>query len=99
MKKEPNVNLSEVKTFFDPNPGLPYHGAAAPMPKTVKKVADELNGKTMCIVDALAKIKAVLNGEGYLVAEEDCILLWSEKVEHIANLKRPLHCWRVIRFQ
>lgn len=60
MKKE-EPDLDELKLFYEPHPGLA--GAIVPIPNPVKRVADELDGKTLSLRDAVAKIKAVTNGE------------------------------------
>lgn len=67
------VNLNELKTFYDPHPGL--MGALFPIPAEVKKVAYELSGKTMVLGKALTKIRAVTNGKVELVPRYNFISL------------------------
>lgn len=93
------INLGAVKTFFDPNPGLKFCGAAASMPAVVKKAADELDGKTMSLSEAVAKIQAATKGAGEIKVLDDCIMLFSQSTADAASLKVPLHCWRVIRYR
>ena len=74
MSKQDNqVGLNELKTFYDPHPG--FAGAFLPIPTAVRKVAEELNGKTMTLGEALAKIRAVTAGKVELVEEYNYISL------------------------
>lgn len=83
------VDLDEVKTFFDPHPGL--LGALAPIPNAVRKVANELNGKKMPLREAVEKIKAVTNGD--VSVSVDCIILL------FMSVNGGGHGWRVIKFK
>lgn len=93
------IDLNAVKTFFDPNPAKRFCGAEVPIPAAVKKVADELNGKTMSLADAVAKIQSATQGKGEVVILEDCIALYSIPRNSPLALKYALHIWRVIRFK
>lgn len=84
-------NLNTVKTFFDPHPG--FAGAIIPIPTAVKKVADELNGKSMPLGEAVNKIQAVTNGEVEIVEKYNFIAL---KLRETNGIK---HCFRVIKFR
>ncbi|MDP3726576.1 MAG: hypothetical protein Q8R36_05270 [bacterium] len=82
-------NLDTVKTFFDPHPG--FAGAAIPIPSAVKKAANELNGESMSLHKAVAKLQAVTDGkvsvnDGWIALE----LRESDGARHI---------FRVIRFR
>lgn len=85
------INLDEIKTFYDPHPG--FGGAMIPMPSAVKKVADELNGKTMALREAIAKLQAVT--EGTVMIKEGCAWISFE----ICTPDNCKHFWRVIRFK
>ena len=56
------IHLDAIYEFYDPHPG--FAGAMIPIPKLVKKVADELaEKKIMRLGTAVEKIKAVTAGE------------------------------------
>ena len=84
-------NLNAVKTFFDPHPGLA--GAIVPIPEAVKKVANNLNGKSMTLREAVARIKAVTKGTVRVVDRFEFIYL-----EHTES-NGVQHGFRVIRFK
>lgn len=86
------INLDAVKTFFDPHPG--FAGALEPISPAVKKVADELNGTTTSLNDAVAKIKAVTTGNVEIC--KDFILLETKGKTQYGN---AVHTFRVIRFK
>ena len=67
------IDLDKLKTFYDPHPG--FAGAFLPIPTAVRKVAEELNGKTMTLAKALAKIRAVTTGKVELVEDYNYISL------------------------
>lgn len=85
------VDMKKKRRFFDPNPGLAFHGTVAPIPRAVKKVADQLNGTRQSLQKAVAAIKAA-SGEGIVIIESDCIILMSPRTP-------ARHSWRVIRFK
>ena len=63
MAKNPdNLDLETMREFFKPHPGGPG-GALMLLPAELKRVVDELAGKTMTLREALARIEAVTNGE------------------------------------
>ncbi len=84
-------NLDNVKTFFDPHPGLA--GARIPIPEKVRMVANELSGKSMTLCEAVARIQAATSGKVSIANNYDFILL--EIIE--ANGVR--HGFRVVRFK
>ena len=63
--------FDQKKFFFDPHPG--FAGAVIPIPAAVKKVADELNNKTMTLKEAIAKIRAVTGGKVTIVKKYNFI--------------------------
>ncbi len=99
MSKNKAIDLTAVKTFFDPSSGLRFFWVVIPLPAVVKKVADELNGKTMSLAEAVAKIQSAAQGLGEVVVEEDCIQLFSWSLKDIADHNRPLHALRIIRYK
>ena len=84
-------NLDAVKEFFDPHPG--FGGAMIPIPKPVRKVANEINGKSMTLREAVAKIQAVTKGEVSISNNYDFVSL---KIKEKSGVR---HCFRVIRFK
>ena len=60
-------------TFYDPHPG--FGGATVPIPLAVKRVADELNGQTMLLSEALDRIRAVTDGAVFPVLPHQYIAL------------------------
>jgi len=81
-------DLNEVKTFFDPHPGLA--DATIPIPTAVKNVADKLNGKCMPLREAIDSLKTVT--DGILTIKSDWIAL------EISESDGKKHVFRVIRF-
>ena len=67
MEKDEGPDLDEKKTFYDPHPG--FAGAAIPIPGPVKAAADALDGKSMTLREALAKIRATTNGSVEVVSK------------------------------
>lgn len=95
-KKTPKIDLNAVKTFFDPHPGTMFCGAVMTLPKAVKKAADELNGQTMTLREAVNKIQAVTKGavEFHEVKDGKGWISLTICVGRAA----PTHSWRVIRY-
>jgi hypothetical protein len=98
-----DVNMDEVKTFYDPHPGI--GGAVVPMPRPIKKVADELAGKSMTLREAVQKVeeaagqgivKVVSEPEFHYIRFETKTLKQALEEESDDN---PRHSWRVIRFR
>ena len=55
--------MEQEVTFYEPHPGIA--GAMAPLPKPMRKAAEELNGQTMSLegaMDNLQPIAAKLGG-------------------------------------
>lgn len=91
MNNPKNINLDEAKTFFDPHPGL--MGASIPIPLRVKRVADQLNGKTMTLREALDEFKETTDGE--FTVREGAIFL---KIKG-DGVMYMWHLWRVIKYR
>lgn len=58
--------------FYEPHPGL--LGCTVPIPEEVKKVAAELDGNTLELEEAVAKIHAVCPGGKIKVSEPECLM-------------------------
>ena len=58
----PRHNLKQIVELYDPHPG--FAGAAVPLPKSMKKIVDELNGRKMTLEDALENLSSVAEGGG-----------------------------------
>ena len=84
-----SANLDEVKTFFDPHPG--FAGAIIPIPAPVKQKADELDGKTMSLRDAVNSLQNVTCGK---VSVMDCWIALK-----LCEPNGLTHMFRVIRFK
>ncbi len=84
------VDLDVVKFFYNPHPGL--MGAVARIPEAVRVVANDLNGKSMPLREAVAKIKAATTAE--VVVSVECVLLRANTGD--GNVE---HVWRVIKFR
>ena len=86
-----NRNLDAVKTFFNPHPG--FTGAMIPIPESVRKVANELDGKSMTLREAVARIQAITKGKVNIANNYDFISL------EITEANGTRHAFRVIRFK
>lgn len=84
-------NLDSIKNFFDPHPGSA--GTAIPIPAAVKRVANELSGKSMSLRSAIAKIQAVTSGKVDVAKNYDFIKL---EISEDNGIK---HSFRVISFK
>jgi len=84
-------NLNAIKTFFDPHPGLA--GAMIPIPEAVRKIANNLNGKSMPLRKAVTRIKAATKGTVRVVDRFEFIYL------ELAESNGVRHGFRVIRFK
>lgn len=92
MARAREVDLDEVRTFYDPHPG--FAGAAIPIPAAVKAVADGLDGRRLSLREAVAELQAVTPGQVDVVPEFSFIGL------HLAGSGRHLsHFFRVIRYR
>jgi hypothetical protein len=84
-----NFDIDAVKTFFDPYPG--FAGAEIPIPAAVKKVANELNGTSMSLREAIIRISSVT--DGVVSMGDDWIAL------ELCEPDGTKHWFRVIRFK
>lgn len=85
-------NPDTPKTFFNPHPG--FLGAAIPIPLKVRRVAEELDKKRMPLSEAVARIKAVTEGD-WIVATHDG---WISLLIH-NQTSGARHLFNVIRFR
>lgn len=90
----PNKGLDRVVTFFDPHPGL--LGCPVPIPDAVKRVADELDGQSLPIAEAVERIQRAAGGEVDVAFEQRHISL---ELPGILRGRPCVHSWRVIRFR
>jgi len=67
VAKTKKVDLDAPRTFFDPHPG--FAGAAIPIPGPVKKAADALDGQTLSLREAVARLRAAGIGSIEVVPE------------------------------
>lgn len=95
VREEPKIkiNLKQKITFYDPHPGV--GGPVVPLPASIKKIADELQGKTMTLEEALARITPPaneLNGSVNINDEFECVSF---------SYKNDVgtHHWRLIRYR
>lgn len=92
MNATVDVDLDEVRSFYDPHPG--FAGAAIPIPGPIKTVADALDGRKMSLREALARLREVGVGDVQVVAQYSYIGL------RIGGTGRHAeHFFRVIRFR
>lgn len=84
-----STNLDAIKTFFDPHPG--FAGAIIPIPALVKKTANELNGKSVSLREAVTRLQAVTNGK--ISVKDGWIAL------ELRESDDTKHMFRVIRFK
>lgn len=88
------ASLNSVVTFFDPHPGL--LGCPVPIPDVVKRVADELNGQSLPLTEAVERIQRAAGGEVDVAFEHHHISL---ELPGIMDGRACTHSWRVIRFR
>lgn len=82
----------ELKEFYDPHPGG-IAGALAAIPEEVKRVADELNGKTSTLKHAVEMIQqAAPNGKVDVAEYHEFI-----KLEIVDG--NVIHIWCVICYR
>jgi hypothetical protein len=88
-------------TFYDPHPGL--LGCLYRLPASVKVAADALDGQTLTLDEALARLReaaAGLPGLFRVVEHADAIALYEGDPRAArAGEWRAVNCWRVIRFK
>ena len=86
--------LDRIVTFYDPHPGLA--GCPVPIPDVVKRVADELNGQSLPLAEAIERIQRVAGGGVDVALNERHIGL---SLPGILDGHACTHSWRVIRFR
>ncbi len=93
MSAKRTVDMDVPREFFDPHPG--FAGAAIPIPGPIKKVADELDGQTLPLKEAVSRLQAVGIGTVEVVPEHDYIglRLGDTSGRYVS------HFFRVIRFR
>lgn len=79
-------------TLYDPHPG--FAGAMIPLPVAVKRVADELDGQTLTLGEAVARIQAVTSGHVEYVT-----YLTHQWIKLTLKSGGAFHTFRVIRFR
>lgn len=84
-----SIDTSRKVRLYDPHPG--FAGAAIRIPEPVRLVANDLDGKTMTLKEAVGKIKSVTNGKVFPSEEHSFIALRL----HNGGL---IHMFRVLRF-
>lgn len=89
-----SITLRTVVTFFDPHPGLA--GCLVPIPDVVKRAANELNGLSLPLAEAIERIQRVA-GSGVDVALNEGHIGLS--LPGILDGHACMHSWRVIRFR
>ncbi|MBI4434358.1 hypothetical protein HY635_00865 [Candidatus Uhrbacteria bacterium] len=90
----PNQNLDRIVTFYDPHPGLA--GCLVPIPDVVKWVADELNGRSLPLAEAIERIQRAAGGEVDVAFEHRHI---SFSLPGMLHGRPCTNSWRVIRFR
>jgi len=93
MDQSKKIDMDVSREFFDPHPG--FAGAAIPIPGPVKKVADELDGQTLSLKEAVARLQAVGIGTIEVVSEHDYIGL---RLGDVGG-RYACHFFRVIRYR
>jgi len=91
MSEQESVDMDVPRAFFAPHPG--FMGAAIPIPAPVRKVAEELDGQTMPLREAVARLEAVGIGTVEVVAKYGYIALL------VGGNGRAEHLFRVIRYK
>lgn len=93
------ITNDTIVTLYDPHPG--FAGATIPIPATVKRVADDLDGQTMPLGEAIARIQAVTNGRVEYVTyiTHQWIRLWLPADASPHGRQWIGHSFRVIRFR
>ena len=55
------MNPDKLREFYDPHTG--HGGTVLHIPSELQRVANELNGNTLSLLEAIARIRAVTNGQ------------------------------------
>ena len=84
---------NEKVRFYDPHPG--FAGAMLPLPSSMLKLANELDGMTMELSDGLEKIKSVAEIYGGRVKRVE----WAQSVHFEYNSGGYTHGYRLISYE
>lgn len=87
-----SVDLDALRTFYNPHPG--FAGAAIPIPVRVRKVAEELDGQSLSLREAINRLEAVGIGEIRVVSDYSYISLMLD-----GGPKYRSHMFRVICYR
>lgn len=102
-QKKEKVNLDAVVEFYNPRWGL---GAAISLPLEVKKVVNEIDGKTMSLREAVEKIKQTVKGargmsvkvvDEYKYIALECVVPDDNPSKH--KWDHAVHCWKLISYR
>lgn len=92
MDQQTDPDMDATYTFFDPHPG--FAGAAIPIPEPVRLIANELDGKTMSLRDAVRLIESAGIGRTDVISDLGYIALWLG-----SDPNDYQHMFRVIRYK
>jgi len=85
MGRQTDPKMDTTYTFFDPHPG--FAGAAIPIPYLVRLVAEDLDGETMTLKDAVKRLESAGIGRIEIIADHNYIALWlgddPNKIRHM----------------
>jgi hypothetical protein len=82
--------------FFDPHPG--FGGAMIALPEPFVSLAKELDGQEMTLVEAVAKIEAVIEKSGLPMKVRIVDKYEFISVDLGEGDGYPRHSWRLIRY-
>lgn len=92
MDQQTDPWMDTTYTFFDPHPG--FAGAAIRIPEPIRLIANELDGKTMSLRDAVKRIESAGIGKVNVVPKYTYIALWLG-----SDPNKRQHMFRVIRYR
>ncbi|MBI4151907.1 hypothetical protein HY496_02960 [Candidatus Woesearchaeota archaeon] len=85
-------NRTQNVRLYDPHPGI--GGAASPLPKPLRDVAQELDGQNTTLEKAIESFTEVADQKyGTVKLGENCILYLLE------HPSKALSCWRLLRYE
>lgn len=85
------VDMDAPRTFFDPHPG--FAGAAIPIPGLVRAIAQDLDGETLSLREAVTRLRTAGIGTVEVVEQHQYIGL------RLGGGGNPEHFFRVIRYR
>ncbi len=95
-----------IVAFYNPHPGCA--GAVIPLPKAIKEVADDLDGRVLPLGDALRWLRAattdvhhggIMNADIEVVSYITHQFIRLRLSERGPNEQERLHCFRIISFR